>query len=786
MDLRPAVRRSLVAALTLVLAVSIVDVADPPAASATLPGASGRIAWQKDTNGTNHIWTMELDGSDKVDLGSGTYPSWSPDGSKLVFASSSGIEVMDANGSNRTVLRATGTAPAWSPDGLQVAFVDSHPVGALDIYVMNANGSDAVDISSSITNETEPSWSPDGTKIVYQQVLYLVGTPSIFVMGSDGSNPTNLTANGAPAYAPDWSPDGSKIAYSDSGIWTMSPDGSNKVKVSADGSEPAWSPDAARIAFTSTRDFNEELYSIAANGSDPRRLTNDNAGLDPYPKDTNATWQPAAFGFSPSPLAFGDSLVGSPTTRTVTMKAGTAPVSVTAVTIGGADAADFTKTSDTCSGLVIAALGTCVVTLSLLATSPGAKVASLTFDGPAPLGSQSVAISAVGRTFLWGPRSSAGPSYTFNFGRSLASSKSTLKTYLHGVYTGLRVGGKFVTDSGPRAGAYYIRSSNRGTTWTTPKRLNPSTQHGTEVSVASSGKYIYTAWISTKKYVHYSGSSARALYFRRNTNHGSTTAWSSTIRLTSTLGRIDAPTIAASGAYVYVTWTDANSGSIRVAISSNHGKTFRKVTIGSTTNSGSSGKVGAPRIAAAGSEVAVVWLAAGDGTTKVRTATAYGGTWGATTSLGPTDAFPDISMSGNRLAVAWGSGGRIQVRVRTAGVWGSTHALPDSDGHASSEVQYDPAIAIFGGSVGVAYSACVSSCDASDAGVTRSDLIWRQTSDDGETWAPSDTLGSSDVGARQRNDSSSVVWTVEKRPSVLWNGWTQGSGSFRLSIRSGV
>src|SRR4051812_49876891 len=95
MNVRRAGRRLVISALTLVLAVSTASVAGPPSVKASFPGAPGRIAWQKDDISSHHIWTMRADGSDKVDLGEGSYPSWSSDGSKLVFSSASGIEVMD-------------------------------------------------------------------------------------------------------------------------------------------------------------------------------------------------------------------------------------------------------------------------------------------------------------------------------------------------------------------------------------------------------------------------------------------------------------------------------------------------------------------------------------------------------------------------------------------------------------------------------------------------------------------------------------------------------------------
>ena len=107
--------------------------------------------------------------------------------------------------------------------------------------------------------------------------------------------PTNLTRNSADDGSPAWSPDGTQIAfYSDRDgnndeIYVMAADGSQPTRLTRnrvlDGS-PAWSPDGTQIAFTSDRDGNFEIYVMAADGSQPTRLTR-NSAWDWYP-----AWSP--------------------------------------------------------------------------------------------------------------------------------------------------------------------------------------------------------------------------------------------------------------------------------------------------------------------------------------------------------------------------------------------------------------------------------------------------------------------------------------------------------------
>ncbi|MYE90741.1 hypothetical protein F4X33_17280, partial [Candidatus Poribacteria bacterium] len=96
----------------------------------------------------------------------------------------------------------------------------------------------------------------------------------IYVMNTDGGNVLQLTnsvrADGGPA----WSPDGTKIAFDsnhggDSEIYMMTADGGNVLSLTynAEGDGfPAWSPDGTNIAFVSERDGGFEIYVMTAEG----------------------------------------------------------------------------------------------------------------------------------------------------------------------------------------------------------------------------------------------------------------------------------------------------------------------------------------------------------------------------------------------------------------------------------------------------------------------------------------------------------------------------------------
>jgi Tol biopolymer transport system component len=243
--------------------------------------------------------------------------AWSPDGRRIAFKSrrdgNNELYVMNADGSDETRLtnsaRVSEGQPAWSPDGRRLLYrktPDNPIVQNADIWQIDVDPArpNARPVLERTGDERYPSYSPDGSKIVFRSDADLVdhsGDEELHVMNADGTNVVQLTSNTVFDSAPAYSPDGTKLAFEsarDSGnalkldIYVMNADGSDVRRLTADPAHdegPIWSPDGTKIAFASERGGSEDIWVMESNGSDPRRLTDDPA------RDESPDWQPIPF-----------------------------------------------------------------------------------------------------------------------------------------------------------------------------------------------------------------------------------------------------------------------------------------------------------------------------------------------------------------------------------------------------------------------------------------------------------------------------------------------------------
>ena len=194
----------------------------------------------------------------------------------------------------------------------------------------------------------------------------------------------------------------------------------------------------------------------------------------------------------------------------------------------------------------------------------------------------------------------------------------------------------FARDGGPYQGVFHVSSTDGGRSWSTPLRVSQPDRHAFRPALASDGTTLVAAWLTQRSYERYDPAQPRVLFVRT----GSGAAWGRVARLSPKRGRVDRPSTAASEGRVYVVWTDAGAGRVRLARSADGGETWRRAEVGRTKALDPLGEgfAGLPAVAASGSTVGVVWISSSRGEVRAKVSTDGGETFGEAVVLAPGGA----------------------------------------------------------------------------------------------------------------------------------------------------
>lgn len=182
----------------------------------------------------------------------------------------------------------------WSPDGKKLLFTRIHQ-GKMELCNVKAEKSTevvALVVPSPNTPHFDGHWSSDGKSIVYVHDI-LQGTDGKLQINevlADGTGAKVLIPHKAFEESPRYSPDGKHLA------WVSTRDGNQEIysmelanqkvqRLTQDqgfDNNPNWKPDGSRIVFTSSRFGNFEICSMKKDGTGVLRLTNDSA-MDVWP-----------------------------------------------------------------------------------------------------------------------------------------------------------------------------------------------------------------------------------------------------------------------------------------------------------------------------------------------------------------------------------------------------------------------------------------------------------------------------------------------------------------------
>ena len=187
--------------------------------------------------------------------------------------------------------------PSLSPDARSIIYT-SYATGAGDIHLQRVDGANPNNLTpGSEAYDGEARFSPDGNSIAFRSDRQEGG---IFVMGATGESVRQVAEFG---YNPAWSPDGSRIIFTSeqilnsperrfgiSDLWVVDVATEDTRRIhGGDVVQAGWSPDGERIVYWAQEAGRRNIWTMAADGTDPIRLTDDDA------LNWNPVWSPDGF-----------------------------------------------------------------------------------------------------------------------------------------------------------------------------------------------------------------------------------------------------------------------------------------------------------------------------------------------------------------------------------------------------------------------------------------------------------------------------------------------------------
>jgi TolB protein len=250
------------------------------------------------------LWIMDYDGHNQFQLTTAREtsiaPRWSPDGRQITFTgmSSDGVNVFVISTADRRLFpfpafAGTTSTASFSPDGTRLAFASSHQetrgIPDVELYVASTNGENVRRLTQSPGVDSSPVWNPaTGREIAF--VSDRAGTPQIYVVDAEGGNLRRIVTEGGHADEPAWSENGRFLAF----VWQRSgrnndiylhdlQNGQNYQLTQNSGSNerPSFSPDGRHIVFESNRSGSKQIYSMLLDGSRVHQLTREGSNESP-------------------------------------------------------------------------------------------------------------------------------------------------------------------------------------------------------------------------------------------------------------------------------------------------------------------------------------------------------------------------------------------------------------------------------------------------------------------------------------------------------------------------
>jgi len=173
------------------------------------------------------------------------------------------------------------TFPAISPDGLRIAYHVRRQGVESDIYVMNADGSEASQVTTNPEPDVMPNWTPDGKGLVFSSGRE--GSNKLWRVSLDTGKEEMLVNTPSPKVMARLSPAADQLVFyrmdrGRMGVWRMDLAGGEPLRLSEPGENvgyPCWSRDGKWIAAERLSGENTQIVVLPAGGGKTRQLTNE-------------------------------------------------------------------------------------------------------------------------------------------------------------------------------------------------------------------------------------------------------------------------------------------------------------------------------------------------------------------------------------------------------------------------------------------------------------------------------------------------------------------------------
>jgi TolB protein len=266
-----------------------------------------RVGQTIEERAAKEIYIMDYDGENPQRVTSNgslnIAPSWCPDGQCLLYTSFQSRPSAYPDIILQNVFGQIGSSKPThgselnqnymadiSPDGTKIVFASARSGAAMDIWMVNRDGTGLRQLTTNPAIDNSPRWSPNGTQIAF--ISGRSGSPKVYTMSADGLQQTVLPTGCNQADRPTWAPSltGLQIAYTcqtsemghDIDVYDFSTKQTRRITDgNATNESPTFAPNGRHLMFFTSRWGKTQIAQVDIDGKNLKQMTR--VGTNTYP-----------------------------------------------------------------------------------------------------------------------------------------------------------------------------------------------------------------------------------------------------------------------------------------------------------------------------------------------------------------------------------------------------------------------------------------------------------------------------------------------------------------------